>query len=165
MFTNRSIYKPTRAKDRWAKHELKNITSAKNLTQKNENILEELAGLHEDDLKIIEEDANEGSEKKESPSNFKQKSEEQLNYEEQMNVHDHEGEEDEEEDEHEDMMEHPNALHVTKPLDGVQDSPQKNIKSPLNFDAISPFEGKDKKSEGQNSKSFFNTIRSQQKLD
>lgn len=50
------------------------INNAKALTKGNDNILEELAGLHDADLKIIEEDGN--TEKKELR---KIKSEENLN--------------------------------------------------------------------------------------
>jgi len=76
LFTNRTIYKPSRAKDRWAKHELIKMNNAKALTKGNDNILEELAGLNDEELKIIEEDANGETENKEIR---KIKSDENLN--------------------------------------------------------------------------------------
>mmetsp|Transcript_48800 Transcript_48800/g.41212 ORF Transcript_48800/g.41212 Transcript_48800/m.41212 type:complete len:87 (-) Transcript_48800:1529-1789(-) len=56
LFTNKTIYKPSKAKQRWAKHEVVKMTNAKKLNRKNENILEELAGLKDDEVKVIEED-------------------------------------------------------------------------------------------------------------
>jgi len=54
LYTNREIYKPSKAKQRWAKHEVVKMTNAKKLNRKNENILEELAGLKDDEVRVLD---------------------------------------------------------------------------------------------------------------
>ena len=56
LYTNRTIFKPSKAKQRWAKHEVVKMTNANKLNRKNENILEELAGLKDDNLMMDDDD-------------------------------------------------------------------------------------------------------------
>jgi len=143
LVTSRTVYKPSKAKQRWAKHEVEKLTTAKNLNKKNDDILNDLMGLGIDDLKVLsevdEEQNRNDTNNNEDNNEFRLLTEQNFNpihsndnqdnkdeIIEQMNIDDnieqiHHVEEhddiDDEDNDKEDLLEQPNALNIDKPLD------------------------------------------------
>jgi len=113
LYSNRTIFKPSKAKQRWAKHEVVKMTNAKKLNRKNENILEELAGLKDDNLMMDEDDNHD-------------KFGDELNAEQLENIKQNDEMDLDDENEEEDQIDQPNPINLNKPMDEPDHSMTKN---------------------------------------
>jgi hypothetical protein len=113
LYTNRTIFKPSKAKQRWAKHEVVKMTNAKKLNRKNENILEELAGLKDDNLMMDDDDNHD-------------KFGDELNADQLENIKQNDEMDLDDENEEEDQIDQPNPINLNKPMDEPDHSMTKN---------------------------------------